>query len=214
MIGIVTAMKKEANLIIEKFNLKQSETLKNILIYSNKDIILILSWIGKIQASIWTTFLLQNFPITKLINIGIAGNTLLDKDAKVWDIFLINKVVQHDVYLPFDWTHLDYIKAPISLNTPKIYFDEFNLFTWTCATGDQFIDNPEKIKIIRDKFKAHVVEMEAFAVASVAREFNLLDKTFIIKAISDDANEQAIVDHEKNLDLAMKNSIKVLEKIL
>jgi len=38
---------------------------------------------------------------------------------------------------------------------------------------------------LRGKYNADVIEMEAFAVASVAREFDKLDNCIFIKAISD-----------------------------
>lgn len=56
--------------------------------------------------------------------------------------------------------------------------------------------------------------MEAFAIASIAREYNMLDKCIFIKAISDGADNDAIDAHMGNLDFAMQNSLKVLEKIL
>jgi nucleoside phosphorylase len=56
--------------------------------------------------------------------------------------------------------------------------------------------------------------MEAFAIASACREFNLLNKLNIIKAISDDGSKNAITDHEKNLDLAMNNSVELLKEIV
>ena len=56
--------------------------------------------------------------------------------------------------------------------------------------------------------------MEAFAILSVAREYNMLDKCVVIKAISDGADNQAKDAHMENLDFAMKNSVDVLELIL
>jgi nucleoside phosphorylase len=56
--------------------------------------------------------------------------------------------------------------------------------------------------------------MEGFAIASTARELNQLEKLIMIKAVSDGANKEAITDHEKNLELAMKNSITVLENLI
>ncbi|NCP76623.1 5'-methylthioadenosine/S-adenosylhomocysteine nucleosidase [bacterium] len=81
-------------------------------------------------------------------------------------------------------------------------------------TGDQFIDDAQKVLELREKFSAHVIEMEAFAIASIAREYNMLDKCIFIKAISDGADNDAIDAHMGNLDFAMQNSLKVLEKIL
>ena len=56
--------------------------------------------------------------------------------------------------------------------------------------------------------------MEAFAVASVIREFWDLKTAFFIKAISDWADNEAKDAHMWNLDFAMKNSLLVLDKIL
>ncbi len=81
-------------------------------------------------------------------------------------------------------------------------------------TGDQFIDDAEKVQQLRAKTQAHVVEMEAFAVASVAREFGLLEQLVIIKAISDGADADARAAHAGNLDLAMRKSIEVLKMLL
>jgi phosphorylase superfamily len=40
-----------------------------------------------------------------------------------------------------------------------------------CLTGDQFLDDPSVTQKLRAETNADVVEMEAFAFASAAREF-------------------------------------------
>ncbi len=215
MIGIITAMPQEADLIIEKFNLKPLKKYFTTEFYQNWNITLVVTWIWKTQASIGTTLALKEFNFDKIINIGIAGNTMLEKKSQIWDVFFVNQVVQHDGYLPFEWKHLDYFKKTINLVTYPIEKKfEFNIFHWVCATWDQFIDDENKIKQIKEKFNAHLVDMEGFAIASTARELNQLEKLIMIKAVSDGANKEAITDHEKNLELAMKNSITVLENLI
>jgi nucleoside phosphorylase len=83
-----------------------------------------------------------------------------------------------------------------------------------CLTGDQFIDNPEKVSELREDHGADVCEMEAFAILSVAREYDALDKCVIIKAVSDGADNEAKDAHMDNLEFAMNNSIIVLELVL
>lgn len=216
MIGIITAMQEEAEHIIKMYWLKNTKKLKNISIYENDNIVLALAWIWKVQASIWVTYLFLNYEISKLINIGIAWS-LLWKNASIWDVFLVNKISQHDMYLPFDWSHLDYAKREIVINN-NIFLDwdfEFKLVNNSyCLTGDQFIDDNNKVSELRGKYNADVIEMEAFAVASVAREFDKLDNCIFIKAISDWADSDAKDAHMWNLDFAMQNSLKVLEKII
>lgn len=208
-------MKEEAEYIINLFNLQEIKSFKTIKIFKNNNIVLILTGIGKIQASLGTAILIENYKLEKIINIGIAGFTWKNTKTNIWDVFLVKKVLQHDWYLPFNWEHLDYFKKPIKIQIPKINNKfTFRIFEWICASWDQFIDNKNKIQLIKNKFDADIVEMEAFAIAAVCSEYKFLEKLIIIKAISDAWDQQAITDHEKNLDLAMKNSIKVLNKII
>ncbi len=215
-IWIITAMKEEAEHIIKMYDLHETKWLKNISIFENDNIVLVLAWIWKIQASIWATYLFLNYDVKKLINIWIAWS-LLWKKASIWDVFIANKIFQHDMYLPFDGSHLDYAKKEILIEN-NIILDEkdfdFKVLEWFILTWDQFIDDEDKVFELSKKYSASVVEMEAFAVASVAREFNSLDKCIFIKAISDGADNEAKDTHMWNLDFAMRNSLKVLEKII
>ena len=216
-IAIVTAMKEESEHIISLYDLHKTKKLKNITIFENEKMVLALAWIWKVQASIATTYLFLNYEISKLINIWIAWSLLWDK-ASIGDVFLLNKISQHDMYLPFDGEHLYYAKKEIIIeNTIKLDFSDLP-FSVTknayCLTWDQFIDDAEKVLEIKKIYNADVIEMEAFAIASVAREFDSLEKCIFIKAISDWADNDAKDAHMWNLDFAMNNSIKVLEKII
>jgi nucleoside phosphorylase len=83
-----------------------------------------------------------------------------------------------------------------------------------CITGDQFIDNQSKVKMLSQIHEADCIEMEAFAFLSAAREFDVLEHCIILKGISDGADMHAKTDHEDNLQLAMNNSVKVLDSII
>ena len=223
--AIITAMKEEAEIIIKKFDLKETNKLKNIKIFEGKrvgddgeeNIILVLAWIGKIQASIATTYLLENYSVDKIINIWIAGN-ISGTDLKIWDVVLPNTFIQHDIYLPFEWEHLDYAKKPIFLE--YAVWENYDLqkfwlmLNWVCVTWDEFIDNEEKILDLRINFWADVCEMEAFAILSVAREYDMLDKCIVIKAVSDGADNESKEAHMTNLDFAIENSVSILDFIL
>lgn len=222
---IITAMQEEADLIIKRFWLKELEKNNNITIYEwnresndgNDKIILVLSGIWKIQASIAMTHILENYSPDKIINIWIAWN-LNNTDAKIWDVFLPNTFIQHDIYLPFDWDHLDYAKKPIFLEYAiweNVDLNKFGLaLNWVCLTWDQFIDDKDKVVSLREEYWADICEMEAFAILSVARQYDVLDKCVVIKAISDWADNEARDAHMNNLDFAMGNSVDVLELVL
>ncbi len=222
---IITAMQEEADLIIKRFWLKEVDKKKNITIFEwervsddwNDKIILVLSWIWKIQATIAMTHILENYQVDKIVNIWIAWN-LNNTDSKIGDVFLPNSFIQHDIYLPFDWNHLDYAKKAIFLD--YAVWENYNLekfwlvLNWVCLTWDQFIDNEDKVKQLRKEYSADICEMEAFAILSVAREYDVLDKCVVIKAISDWADSYAKTEHMDNLEFAMNNSVDVLELVL
>lgn len=223
--AIITAMKEEADLIIKKFGLKETKSLKNIKIFEwtrswddwEENLVLVLWWIWKIQAAIATTYLLENYSVDKIINIWIAGN-LTGNDLKVWDVLLPNTFIQQDMYLPFEWSHLDYAKKPIFLE--YAIWENYDLqkfwliLNWVCVTGDEFVDKEERISKLRVDFWADICEMEAFAILTTAREYGILDKCIVIKAISDWADNEAKDAHMNNLEFAMENSIAILEFVL
>ena len=211
--AIITAMKEEAELIIKKFNLKETKSWDDW----EENLVLVLWWIWKIQAAIATTYLLENYSVDKIINIWIAGN-LTGNDLKVWDVLLPNTFIQQDMYLPFEWSHLDYAKKPIFLE--YAIWENYDLqkfwliLNWVCVTGDEFVDKEERISKLRVDFWADICEMEAFAILTTAREYGILDKCIDIKAISDWADNEAKDAHMNNLEFAMENSIAILEFVL
>ncbi len=135
-VAIITAMREEAEIIISRFALKNSQNLKNISVFEGEflthnpiKIVLVLGGIGKIQAAMATTFLLENYQdIDAIINVGIAGNATISR-LSIGDVLLPTEIVQHDMYLPFDGAHLDYAKKPILVASPNLdaSFDRFSV---------------------------------------------------------------------------------------
>jgi len=219
-IWIITAMQEEADLIIEKYNLEKVNKKWTLTIFHwtlwETNLVLLLWWIWKIQASFSTTFLLENYRVDKIINIGIAGNINKEK-INIGNVILPNKFIQHDMYLPFWWSHLDYAKAEIKIKTPLLDKEGLGVVihnNLTCLTWDQFIDDEKIISDLKEKYNWDLVEMEVFAILSIAKNYEQLDKCIVIKWISDWANNEAIDAHMSNLEIAMKNSIVVLDKII
>lgn len=213
---IITAMEWEAQIIIDFLWLELSKAYKNIKIYEKDQYVLASTWMWKIQASIWSTILCSECWVDQLINIWVAWN-LNWNNVKVWDVFLIKEIIQHDMYLPLPWD-LEYakwsIKIPFQSGINPNEFDFWFHENWICVTWDQFIDDIDKSAELKNKFWADIAEMEAYAVASTAREFWILDNTAIIKSVSDWADSNANNWLYDNLEFAMKNSIEVLKKIM
>ncbi|NDK08742.1 5'-methylthioadenosine/S-adenosylhomocysteine nucleosidase [Candidatus Gracilibacteria bacterium] len=219
--SIITAMAEEAELIIKKYALKKDKTLQNITTfvgdYKKNEIVLVLTGLGKIQASIGTTFLLENYKVDYLVNIGLAGN-VSDKNIKIGDIVILDRCFQHDFSISFPGDHDLYARQSIMIDNMIKDIDidrDFDIIHGCInLTGDQFIEDTKTIKGLKERFSPDTVDMEAYAILSVAREYNKLDKCLVIKAISDSATEDAKDNLFKNITLAMNNSIKVLDYFL
>lgn len=210
-------MREEAEHVIQNYHLSLIKKLYTLEIYESEELILILSGIGKVQASIAASYACTHFDFSLCINIGIAGNLRWNK-YKVWDVFVLSEVFQHDIYLPFWGSHLDYAKQSIMLTNHELgggYSWDFSYYpNARCLTWDQFIDDSETIEKLQQSYDADIVEMEVFALASVLREYGLLDKLISLKAISDGADSDASEAHMNNLDFAMRNNLEVLDMYL
>ena len=209
-------MEPEAQIIIDFLWLELSKSYKNIRFYEKDWYVLAYTWMGKVQASIWSSILCWEYWIDCLINIWVAGN-LNENNVRIWDVFLIKEIIQHDMYLPLPWD-LSYakwtIKIPFQSNLNHGEFSFWFHENGICVTWDQFIDDPDKANQLRNDFSADVAEMEAYAVGSTAREFGILDNTVIIKSVSDWADNNANDWLYSNLDFAMNNGIEILKRIM
>jgi nucleoside phosphorylase len=93
LIYIITALKAEATPLIGHLNLEKIRS-KPFEIYSNQNIILIISGIGNINIAIATTYLLSTFQTAKsdkIYNIGICGSKSTNND--IGELYTIKKIV-------------------------------------------------------------------------------------------------------------------------
>ena len=97
MIFLTTALKSEANPLIQYFNMKQESGNGSFRLFSSGEIKLIVSGTGGISSAIATTFLLTKYNAKKtdiLFNIGLSACNFTDPGSKnhVGNMFIINSV--------------------------------------------------------------------------------------------------------------------------
>ena len=63
--------------------------------FNNKDVVFVQSGIGKVNAAITTTLLIEKFDVKEVIFSGVAGS--LDERLKIGDVVVGRDIVQHDV---------------------------------------------------------------------------------------------------------------------
>lgn len=220
---IITALQLEADIIIERFWLSLEKEIWTLKIYKwereyeegeKENIVLLVCWEGKIQSAFAATYLCENYDFEKVINIGIVWN-LNHETLDIWDVILPNTFVMHDFYMPEAIDFHKHQRDPIFIEYAiwqEYDLEKFKLhLSGICATGDQFVDTTSLQSEIREKYSADIVDMEAYSILSVLKNYNLLDKTVVIKSVSDGADTKAENNSMENLNLAMKNAVDILE---
>lgn len=224
-IGIIAAMQEEMNEIKKIMNNIQEKTIYELKFYEgtidNKNIVLVESGVGKVNAARTTQVLIDNYKIDAVINVGSAGSA--NQELQIGDIVIGKTLVQHD----FDITAFGHPKGYISNVGEKIKSDEnliksmeqtienlqnkeFKIKIGTIASGDIFCTEPKMKEKIRDKFNADAIEMEGAAIAQVCKLDNV--PVLVIRSISDSPNGNNNITFEQYLETASKRCAEILSE--
>ena len=224
MIGILCAMREELEPILEYMDIKKKINHANNIFYiaefEGEPTVLAYSKIGKVNASVTATIMIEKFGVDKLLFSGVAGG--VDEDLKIGDLIIATKTTQHDV----DLTVFGY--EPGYIPESRVFFEcdgELNaiahdvarklgikLKEGIIASGDQFVHSKERKEWIKKVFSASAIEMEGGAVGCVC--WNEKVPFFMLRAISDSAEEGAGVDFDEFLEESSKVSAEFLIEML
>ncbi|WP_339228204.1 5'-methylthioadenosine/S-adenosylhomocysteine nucleosidase [Oceanobacillus sp. FSL K6-2867] len=220
-IGIIGAMDEEVALLLDQMTEKQEQTVANCLFVQgklqDKSVVLLKSGIGKVNAAMATTVMHERFTPTHVINTGSAGG--FASNLEVGDIIISTEVVHHDV----DVTAFNYEYGQVPGMPPMYEADktlvekavaavknmDINCEQGIIATGDSFMEDPERVAFVHGKFPTMLAsEMEAAAVAQVCHQYN---KPFvIIRALSDIAGKKSSISFDQFLETAAKNAAQLI----
>ena len=188
-----------------------------------KDVVIVRSGIGKVNAAICTQILVDKYSVDAVINTGIAGS--LNASIDIGDIVLSEDALQHDMdatgfgyepgVIPRMETSVfkaDNMLRKIAKESCEKVNPDIKVFEGRVVSGDQFISDKDKKKYILDNFSGYCTEMEGAAIAQVAYLNNI--PFLIIRAISDKADDSATEDYPTFEAKAIKHRVNlVLEMI-
>ena len=227
MIGIIGAMDEEVAQIVEVMQVERKENKACMTFMAGKlngkDVVVVRSGIGKVNAAVCTQILVDDFNADYVINTGIAGS--LKAEIDIADIVISSDVLHHDM----DATGFGYPKGQIPQMKEfsfqadeclrKIAHDvceevnpEIRVFEGRIASGDQFVcDQGVKDNIVKE-FSAYAVEMEGAAIGQAAALNGI--PFLIIRAISDKADNSANMDYPAFEKLAIEHSVRLTQGML
>lgn len=226
-IAIVGAMDVEIEKLIPQIEQRQTTTLRGHTYYTGTlkghKIVLTRSGIGKVNAAVTTTELINEFDVNSVIFTGIAG--AVHPDLEPADVVIGTSLVQHDVDLTafgMDEGHMSGFDSRLFPADPTLVANATTAATAVAgkervhqgiiATGDQFVANKDDVKDIYQEFNAMALEMEGAAVAQVA---SLYQTPFVvIRTISDKADGSAHSDYEKMKAVTAHHSANITLKML
>ncbi|RLL48011.1 5'-methylthioadenosine/S-adenosylhomocysteine nucleosidase [Oceanobacillus piezotolerans] len=224
-IGIIGAMDEEIRLLLENMEDKAEQTVAGCMFVQGKlhgkEVVLLKSGIGKVNAAMATTILHEQYSPTHIINTGSAGG--FSETLEVGDLVISSEVVHHDV----DVTAFDYAYGQVP-GLPAMFEADKTLVNMAIqavnnlhvrfekgiiATGDSFMEDPERVEFVRGKFPEMIAsEMEAAAVAQVCNQYKT--PFVIIRALSDIAGKKSSVTFDQFLDVAAKNAAELIMSMI
>lgn len=222
--GIIGAMEEEVELLKNAISIDSVYNIAGLEFYKgkldSKQIVIVRSGIGKVNAAVATQILIDNFDPNEIINTGVAGG--LNDTLQISDIVIAKSLLYHD----FDVSAFGYkVGAIPQMDTSVFYSDRmmmanilemgrnlgYRISYGNIATGDQFVNHNRK-GYISETFKSDAVEMEGAAIAHVC----YLNKIpfIIVRAISDKADGDSPEKYsEFEKDAAEKSANLIIESL-
>jgi len=221
MIGIICAMQIEADGIIALCenvktitHAKMKFTLGTL---HGKDVCIVVCGVGKVNAAMCALMLIEKYKPDIVLNSGVAGS--LSPIVGIGDIVVATKSVEHDM----NGTALGDKQGEITFPDGNMMFFECDeqastLLAAICkeipdtkvaqgiiASGDIFVSDRKQRFKINDRFGALACEMEGAAIGHVCVRCEV--PYGIIRAISDDLDENKGMDFVKFCELASKKTV-------
>lgn len=228
MIGIICAMQLEADGIVARAEGVQEETVYGMTFYTGtwhgKELVVVVCGEGKVNAAMCAVTLIERYHPETVINSGVAG--ALSPLVSIGDLVVGTKAVEHDMNM----TALGYKQGEVCLPEGKaMYFvcdkaaadslaaacravPDTRTVQGIIASGDVFISDRKKRLLLNDRFSAIACEMEGAAIGHVCHRCGV--PFGILRAISDDLDENKGMDFVKFCHLAAEKTVAVIDKFL
>lgn len=214
MIAIICAMDEEAKGLISDIENCTVHAVGNFKFYEGalcgQNVVVSGCGVGKVCAATVTAVAIEKFAPELVINSGVAGGT---PPLNQGDIVIPEKSVEHDYYAPDEQTvyYMSDKKICAALKKACVQLG-YPVKVCTIATGDSFIDKPEKVAELKQKFGAEAFDMESAAIAKTCRMFGV--KCALVRSVSDNGVDDNMKSFYEFLCEAAKRSQLVVEQTL
>ncbi len=241
--GILGAFSEEVALLEQSLSAARPQTIRGIRFVTGslkgRRVVVVSSGVGKVNAAMSATLLIDRFKPSEVLYSGIAG--AVNPDLRPGDIVIGQKCAQHDlgtltdkgmqrqgVRNPVNWERNPVflesdpkllalaVETGKRLELERIQTSEGerspNVVKGILVSGDLFIASPAKREELRRELGADAVEMEGAAVAQVCYELGV--PFLIIRSISDSADSNARSESSLFTPVAAQNSAALVTALV
>ena len=227
MIGIIGAMEEEVAHLKEAMQVEKTVERAAMTFVKGKldgkDVVVVRSGIGKVNAGICAQILADLFEVDTLINTGVAGS--LDAALDIGDIVISTDAVQHDLDVSAlgdpvgQIPRMDTFAFPaderlvqLAVQANEEANPDIHTFTGRVVSGDQFVSDGAVKERLVTQFQAKCTEMEGAAIAQAA----YLNKIscVIIRAISDKADNSSTMDYAAFEKQAITHTVRLVRNLM
>ena len=226
-IGIIGAMEEEVAQLKQEMKIEETVDYASMQFckgqFCGKDVVIVRSGIGKVNAGICAQVLVDKFEVDVLVNTGIAGS--LDADIDIGDMVVSTDLVEHDMDASIFGDPIGQIPRMDTFSFPadaslvekavaanQEVNPDIQTFTGRIVSGDQFISSAEAKERLVSNFQAKCTEMEGAAIAHAAYLNGV--SCVIIRAISDKADNSATMDYPTFEKKAIEHSVRLIRHLL
>ncbi len=192
--------------------------------HDRHELILVQSGLGKVNAAVVSTLMIEKFGCQFLLFSGVAGG--IDPRIKIGEVIIGDSLIQYDYgtlknreMLPFrpgsiptgeSKNEIEYRLSPKIKRKIKVLLP--NVRMGKILTGDVFLQCKETKKELFEKYGAQAIDMEGAAVAQVAEQFGIT--SVVVRCLSDLAGADSQKLSSKFMNTAAKRSFNTAQKIL
>jgi adenosylhomocysteine nucleosidase len=226
-IGIIAAMEEELSLLVEEIDCCTKIHFGQFTYYTGQvgdtEVVLFLSGIGKVNAAVGATLLIDKLAPDFLINTGVAGG--FPEELNIGDIVISSEVRYHDAdATAFNYEFGQIPKMPTAYRASKYLMDmacsatlednSVRIHKGTILSGDSFVHQPDQIKQILGNFpEVMAVEMEGAAIAQTSYLFDV--PFLLIRSVSDKVYEhESVGNYSACMAKVAENSVRMVLHLL
>ncbi len=237
--AIVGAYGEEITLLLEKVQDKKESVIANLHftegILNGRKVVVALTGIGKVNAAIATTLMIEHFHPAELLFSGIAGG--IDPALSPGDLVIGTKIAYHDYGILTDTLRLDSTRNPATTKGNPLYFPSDaalisiaqrigpglplekpiegkplpRIVSGTIVTGDVFVSSRMVARRLWQNMQAEATDMEGAAVAQTCWQQGV--PFLVIRCLSDAADGEAEKDIARFYRAAAHNAAMLVAAI-